>query len=133
MHLNKKCRVLLVDDHPPIRDALRDLLTAYGDMQIIGEAGNGKEAIELVESCQPDVVLMDINMPHMNGIEATSAIRKTWKDMAIIGLCVVPDVYTTDAFLKAGALAVYSKDRFDNLHSTIQKACMRKLENHRWT
>jgi DNA-binding NarL/FixJ family response regulator len=130
------CRVLLVDDHPAMRWAMRTLLTSYGDVQVVGEAGDGKEAIEQAASCQPDVILMDINMPQMNGIQATSAIRETWKDMSIIGLCAVQDVYATDAFLKAGALAVYSKDRFENLqnlHSTIHKACMRKTENHRWS
>jgi DNA-binding NarL/FixJ family response regulator len=118
-----RCRVLLVDDHDPIRDALRTLLSAYEDVEIIGEARDGEEAIIRVASCHPDIILMDINMPRMNGIQATSVIKKSRKEMAIIGLCVVHDTYTIDAFLKAGALAVVSKERLDDLHGMIQRAC----------
>src|SRR5688500_11826470 len=105
----QKCRVLLVDDHERIRDALRKLLASYEDIEIMGEARDGKQAVELVAACHPDVVLMDINMPRMNGIEASGVIMKSWEDTIIIGLCVVRDSYTTEAFLKAGALAVVSK------------------------
>ena len=122
------CRILLVDDLPPIRAALRALLTSYDDvdLQVVGEAANGKQAIEQMTSCRPDVILMDINMPEMNGIQATSAIKKSWKDSVIIGLCVIQDAYITGAFLKAGGSAVISKDRFGDLRSTIRKACMNK-------
>lgn len=65
-----KCRVLLVDDHERIREALRALLIAYDDVQIVGEARNGEEAIEQVASCQPDVILMDTTMPTMNALGA---------------------------------------------------------------
>ena len=123
---NHRCRVLLVDDHPPIRNVLRALLTSYDDIQIVGEAGDGKQALEIVASCQPDVILMDLNMPVMNGIEAANLIKKSWKETVIIGLCAVQDAYTMEAFLKAGALAVVTKDRFDHLHSTIQRACQHK-------
>lgn len=123
MH-SHKCRVLLVDDHQQIREALSTLLIAYADVQIVGEARNGEEAIEQVASCQPDVILMDTTMPRMNGIQAATAIKKSWKDPVIIGLCVVHDSYTIEAFLKAGALAVISKDRLDDLHSMIQRACV---------
>jgi DNA-binding NarL/FixJ family response regulator len=71
----RKCRILLVDDHAPIRGALRGFLSAFDDLDIIGEAGDGQEAIEMVEACQPDVILMDLNMPRMNGIEATIGSR----------------------------------------------------------
>ena len=83
-----KCRILIADDHPPIRHTLRNLLTRYDDIEIIGEAGDGKQAIELVADCRPDLILMDSNMPKMSGIEATSVIRKSWKNTMIIGLCL---------------------------------------------
>jgi DNA-binding NarL/FixJ family response regulator len=118
-----KCRVLLVDDHEPTRDALRNLLAEYADVQIVGEACDGTHAVEQAAACQPDVILMDINMPRMNGIEAARIIKTSWQEVAIIGLCAVHDIYIMDVFLKAGALAVISKDRVEQLHSTIQRAC----------
>lgn len=118
-----KFRVLLVDDHPPVRATLRHLLKPYDDVQIIGEAGDGKEALEMMPSCQPDVILMDLHMPRMNGIEAAILIRKTWKDTVIIGVCGIQDAATVEAFLKAGAVAVIPKDRLDELHDLIRRAC----------
>ena len=121
-----KCRILLVDDHAPIREAVRSLLSAYEDLQIVGEAADGQEAINVVEACQPDVILMDINMPRMNGIEATNLIKKSWDNTVIIGLCAVRESYTIDAFMRAGASAIVSKERLDDLHFTIQQACQGK-------
>lgn len=80
-----RCRVLLVDDHEPIRDALRTLLSSYEDVEIIGEARDGEEAIIRVAACHPDIVLMDINMPKMNGIQATTGLRsheRKWRSSA---------------------------------------------------
>jgi DNA-binding NarL/FixJ family response regulator len=116
-------RVLLVDDHEQFRTALRVLLSSHEDLEIVGEATDGEEAIIQFASCQPDIILMDINMPRMNGIQATNVIKKSRKETAIIGLCVEHDTYTVEAFLRAGGLAVVSKQRLDDLHSTIQRAC----------
>jgi DNA-binding NarL/FixJ family response regulator len=115
--------VLLVDDHEQIREALRKLLAAYENVEVVAEARDGEEAIIRVASCQPDVILMDINMPRMNGIQATTIIKKSRKDMAIIDLCTVVDTYAIEAFLKAGGLAVVSKTQLNDLFSTIQRAC----------
>jgi DNA-binding NarL/FixJ family response regulator len=117
------CRILLVDDHDHFRDALRSLLSSYGDIQIIGEAKDGEEAIIETASCQPEIILMDINMPRMNGIEATTVIKKARKETAIIGLCVDHDSYTIEAFLKAGGIAVVSKARLEDLGPLIRRAC----------
>ena len=118
-----RCRVLIVDDHEQIRKTLRNVLSSYDDVDVIAEAQDGEEAIIRVASCQPEVILMDINMPRMNGIEATTVIMKSRKSVAIIGLCVVHDTYTVEAFLKAGGLAMVSKARLDDLHAMIQQAC----------
>jgi DNA-binding NarL/FixJ family response regulator len=120
------CRILLVDDHDQVRDSLRLLLSSYGDVEVIGEARDGEEAIIRAASCQPEIILMDINMPRMNGIQATTVIKKSRRQTAIIGLCVVDDTYTIEAFLKAGGLAVVSKQRLDDLRSTIQRACLNR-------
>ena len=117
-----KCRVLLVDDHVPIRIALRRMLTDHDNVHVVGEACDGKQAIELVPLYQPHVVLMDFYMPRMNGIEAARIMKEFWQEIAIIGISTAPDTFITDAFVKAGAFAVVSKDQGDHLYSTIQKA-----------
>jgi DNA-binding NarL/FixJ family response regulator len=122
-----KCRVLLVDDHVPIRAALRRLLAHYHNVRIVGEASDGQEALERMASCRPDVILMDISMPRMNGIEATTLIKKTWKEAIIIGLCAVEDPDNMDAILMAGAEAVLSKHQVNHLYSAIQSACVKRL------
>lgn len=127
MH-HTKCRILIVDDYQPIRETMRSLLTLHDDIQVIGEAADGNEAIQMVTACRPDVILMDLNMPKRNGIEAAQEIKKAWKEAVIIGVCAVRDEYIVDTFLKAGAEAVISKDSFvQHLYPTIQEACDKKL------
>ncbi len=75
-----KCRVLLVDDHVPIRITLRRMLTGYDDLHIVGEACDGKQAIELVPLYQPHVVVMDFYMPRMNGVEAARLMKEYWRE-----------------------------------------------------
>jgi two-component system response regulator NreC len=124
-----KYRVLLVDDYVPVRITLRNMLTGYVDLQIVGEACDGKQAIEQAAACQPDIVLMDYNMPNMNGIDAARLIKKSWGETVIIGLCTVPDICITDRFLKAGALAVILKDRIEHLYSTIQQVSTKRASS----
>ena len=90
--------------------------------KVVGEACDGKQAIELVPLFQPHVVVMDFYMPRMNGIEAARIMKEFWQEIAIIGISTAPDTFITDAFVKAGAFAVVSKDQGDHLYSTIQKA-----------
>ena len=116
-----KCRVLLVDDHVRIRIELRDRLNEYHDVHVVGEACDGKQAIELIPVYQPHVVLMDFYMPRMNGIEAARIMKEAWQEISIIGISMAPDTFITNAFLKAGASAVVSKDQGEDLYSTINK------------
>ncbi len=104
-------RVALVDDHDLVREGLRLTLEAQaeGEIVVIGEATNGEEAIELVEQLEPDVVLMDINMPILNGIEATRAIRLAHPTVRVIGVTVHTEKPRLDAMLEAGAAAVVTK------------------------
>lgn len=115
------CRVLLVDDHVRIRIALRDRLNGHHDVHVVGEACDGKQAIELVPLYQPHVVLMDFYMPRMNGIEAARILKESWQEIAIIGISMAPDTFITSAFLRAGASAVVSKDQGDDIYFTINK------------
>ena len=126
-----KYRVLLVDDYVPVRITLRSMLTGYPDLHIVGEACDGKQAIEQVAACQPDIILMDYNMPVMNGIDAARLIKKSWEATVIIGLCTVPDTCITDGFLNAGALAVVHKERIEHLHSTIQRVFPKRASSDR--
>ncbi|WNM62660.1 response regulator [Candidatus Nitrospira neomarina] len=103
-------RVLLVDDHAVVRQGLRSLLDAWPDVEVVGEAGDGIEAIRLTESLQPDVVVMDINMPHMNGIDATRQIRQNNPNIQVIGLSVRQDKETEQAMREAGAAGYLSKE-----------------------
>ena len=81
-------RVLIVDDHEMMRQSLRRLINTYRNMEVVGEASDGLEAIEAMDVVRPDVVLMDIEMPRMNGIEATKRIKAAFPNTAIIGLSV---------------------------------------------
>ncbi len=94
----KKIRVLIVDDHALIRDGLKALLRSVNEIQITGEASNGLEAIEKVKSARPDVVLMDIRMPKMNGLEALKEIKKiSGKTKVILLSTEVSEEYINEA------------------------------------
>ncbi len=101
--------LLLADDHAVVRSGLRMLLDAQSDMQIVGEASNGREALELTRSLKPNVVLMDIMMPEMNGIEATRRITNETKDTAVLALTMYEDEQYFLEMLKAGAAGYVPK------------------------
>src|SRR5687768_14369140 len=102
-------RVLLVDDHPTVRETLRRALQAYPNIEVIGEASDGDEALARVEHLQPAVVVMDINMPRMDGVTATRLIRMQYPEIAVIGLSVDNREYQLFAMKKAGAFGVLQK------------------------
>lgn len=96
-------RILLVEDHAVVRAGLRMLLAADPDMVIVGEAENGLQGVTLAEELRPDIVLMDISMPDMNGIEATRRIKKSCPDAAVLALTMHEDDQYFFAMLAAGA------------------------------
>ena len=96
-------RVIVADDHPVFRDGLKSLLDSIPDTQFVADASTGEEAIEKAESSQPDVVLMDIRMPGLNGIEATRRIVETSPGTAVLMLTMLEDDDTVFAAMKAGA------------------------------
>ncbi len=98
-----KIRVLLVDDHTILREGLRALLSYYEDVQVVGEAQNGAEAVAMVAELHPDVVMMDIAMPGINGIEATRQIRQEWPDTKVLVLSQHEDWLYVLPVLEAGA------------------------------
>ncbi|HEY8348196.1 MAG TPA: response regulator transcription factor [Symbiobacteriaceae bacterium] len=96
-------RVLLVDDHAILREGIRYLLSASGQVDVVGEAQDGLEAVEMVEKLRPDAVLMDIAMPRMNGIEATAELKKRYPDLPILILSMYDSEEYVLPILKAGA------------------------------
>ena len=103
-------RVLLVDDQRLMRDGLRILLELEEGITVVGEASNGQEAVQIYAELQPDVVLMDIRMPVMNGVEATAALCGAWENAGIIILTTFDDGETVFAGLRAGAKGYLLKD-----------------------
>lgn len=96
-------RILITDDHAPFRTGLRALLRSSPDLEVVGEAGTGEQAIAQAEALQPDVILMDLNMPDMNGIEATRAIVSTSPHISVLVITMFEDDDSVFAALQAGA------------------------------
>ncbi|MDI3463727.1 MAG: Chemotaxis protein methyltransferase CheR [Nitrospira sp.] len=116
-------RVLLVDDHPMMRQGLRSIVTAYDHFEVVGEAGDGAEAVELVQRLEPDVVVMDIDMPKMDGIEATQQIKANQPATVVIGLSVNQSTDTEQRMKEAGASAYLTKESaVDALCHAIEQA-----------
>lgn len=116
-------RVLLVDDHAMVRQGLRSVLDAYTNIRVVAEARDGAEAIDLVEKQRPHVVVMDINMPKMNGIEATAHITSRYPETIVIGISVNVGDDNSAAMLRAGAATLLTKEAaVEQLHDTILDA-----------
>jgi two-component system response regulator NreC len=96
-------RLLLVDDHAVIRSGLKMLLTSEADVEIVGEAGSGSEAVTVAGAARPDVILMDIGLPDMTGIEATRIIKARFPKIAIVALTIHEDEEYFFKMLEAGA------------------------------
>lgn len=104
-------RVLLVDDDSMVRQILSRMIASSPDLDVIGQASTGEEAVSCVEKLLPQVVVMDIRMPKMDGIAATREIKQKHPQVQIIGLSEYGNGYNADAMLKAGAVAVYHKSK----------------------
>ena len=103
-------RVLIVDDHGVVRDGLRSLLQNARGIELAGEAKDGNEALQRVSELVPDVVIMDISLPGLNGIEATREIRKLFPECRVVMLSIHPDIRYVHHALRAGADGYVRKD-----------------------
>ena len=119
----KKIRVLIVDDHTLVRDGIRALLSLVADIEVVGEAANGREGLEKVAELVPDVVLMDISMPIMGGLEATRRIRREFPKVRVLALTQYDDSEYVIPVIEAGARGFVTKMMaFSELASAIQAA-----------
>jgi two-component system, NarL family, response regulator LiaR len=116
-------RVLLVDDHMVVRSGLSTVLSVFDDLKLVGEAGDGEEAVRVCEHLQPDVILMDLLMPKMDGVTAIKAIKTRWPQIQIIALTSFKEKEYVEGALKAGANGYLLKDvSAEELVNAIRKA-----------
>ena len=116
-----KIRILLVDDHKILREGICSLLKEYPDMEVIGEAADGRTALRLAEELSPDLVIMDISMPDLNGIDATRRINADHPNMKVIALSMHYDKQFVSEIFKAGAAGYLLKDSaFEELEHAIR-------------
>lgn len=118
--MNKKTRIIIVDDHHIFREGLKYILNTYSDFEVVADVENGKDFLNLLENTQADVVLMDIEMPEMNGLEATKQATKKYPGMKIIALTSFTDDIYYYNMIKAGASGfLYKKSGPDELEKAI--------------
>jgi DNA-binding NarL/FixJ family response regulator len=108
--MEESIRVLIADDHPLFRDGMQGLLGSLPDMEVVGEASSGEQAIELARALQPDVILMDIKMPGINGIEATREILHISPRISVLVVTMFEDEDSVFAAMRAGARGYLLKD-----------------------
>jgi len=118
----KKLRVLLADDHKVVRDGLRLLIDSQRDMRVVGEAADGKEALRQAHALKPDVVVMDLSMPEVNGLQATEQVKAKCPEIKVVALTVHEDVSYLRQLCKAKASGyVLKRSAGDELIQAIRK------------
>lgn len=123
MNHENMIRVLLVDDHAVVRSGLSAFLMVYDDMELIGEASNGKEALRMCERLKPDVVLMDLVMPEMDGAAATRAVKDKFPHIQVVALTSFKEEELVQGALQAGAIGYLLKNvGADELATAIRSA-----------
>ena len=121
-------RVLLADDHKIVREGLRSLLEKQPDIEILGEAENGRMALQLAEELAPDVLVMDIGMPDLNGIEATRKILAMNRSVRVVALSMHSDKRFVAGMFRAGAIGyVLKESAFDELVNAIRAAASNQM------
>ncbi len=123
MFQGKPIRVMIVDDHAVVRSGLKAFLMVFDDLELVGEASSGQEAIHLIERAQPDVILMDLIMPDMDGAATTKAIRGRWPQVQVVALTSFREDELVKSALQAGAIGYLLKNvGADDLAEAIRSA-----------
>lgn len=123
MNKQTPIRVMLVDDHDMVRSGLAVFLETFDDLALVGEAASGEDAIRLVETLQPDIILMDLVMPGMNGVDTTHAIRQAHPHIQIVALTSFDEKELVQNALQAGAISYLLKNAsIDELSDAIRSA-----------
>jgi len=123
MENSRPIRILLVDDHAVVRSGLKTFLMIFDDLEFVGEASDGREAIQKCAELQPDVVLMDLVMPDIDGAAATQAIRSRWHDIQVVVLTSFKEDDLVQGALRAGAIGYLLKNASaDELSQAIHSA-----------
>lgn len=121
-------QVLLVDDHAMVREGLRAILEGYPDVHVVGEAADGREALKAVRTLRPDVVVMDVNMPVIDGIKATAFIKQWFPDTIVVGLSVNASQDNCEAIMQAGAVDVLTKEvAVEQLYAVIRETVVARI------
>jgi DNA-binding NarL/FixJ family response regulator len=118
----EKVQVVIVDDHDAVRRGIAMCLQLFDDLELAGEAGDGDEALDVIRDVQPDVVLMDIVMPRMDGMTATRLISEQWPQIRVIAFTSLKDETSLHDMVACGAVDVIFKDSLvDDLATTIRR------------
>ena len=123
MSINEKIRVLLVDDCSVFREILHGFLAKRSNLEVVGHAGNGRQALELSKELSPDVVVMDVNMPVLDGIQATRELSVKCPGVKVVAHTLESDHFSRNGMIQAGACAYISKaGKPSKLIKAIEKA-----------
>ncbi len=125
MIVQKKTKILLVDDHSVVRKGFGLILSTQPDLEVVGEASNGREAVELAQQLQPDVVVIDVSMPELNGIEGTRRIGEVCPRTRVLALSMHRDAVYVREILRAGARGYLVKDADDDAFVDAVRAVAR--------
>lgn len=122
MEPGSKVRVLLVDDSSLVRQTMRDILQRHSDIEVVGEASDGNEAVAYVGALQPVLVVMDMNLQRMDGIRATRSIKAEYPNVLVLGYSADLKDYNVSAMKQVGAFEVLQKDdAIKDLYGAIQR------------
>jgi DNA-binding NarL/FixJ family response regulator len=124
----EKIRILIADDLEHVRQGLRTMLELTGDLEVVGEASNGLEAIQLADQLEPDVVLMDLEMPELDGLEATQRIKDRHPGIGVVMITIYDNASNRERAARAGVEAFLQKGTaFETLLAAVRQAWEKPL------